>query len=68
MTIQINRRRALGEGQVDPEFFKMLASTGFRGPLSLHEAYLDHRSSEGLPQHLVAIKKGLATLIQWLDR
>ena len=30
----------LGEGMVNfPEFFKMLAATGFHGPISLHMEY-----------------------------
>lgn len=52
----------LGEGLVQASFFKMLADSGFDGPISLHEEYLDHRPAELVPQHLAAIKKDLATL------
>lgn len=58
----------LGEGQVSPKFFEMLAETGFRGPISLHEEYLDHRKPELVPKHLEAIKADLSTLNQWLKR
>jgi sugar phosphate isomerase/epimerase len=56
----------LGEGRIDRLFFKMLAETGFRGPISLHEEYLDHRKPELVPQHLAAIKQDFATLKGWL--
>jgi sugar phosphate isomerase/epimerase len=58
----------LGEGQVNPKFFTMLADSGFAGPISLHEEYLDHRKPELVPQHLAAIKKDLATLRAWLSQ
>jgi sugar phosphate isomerase/epimerase len=56
----------LGEGRVDAKFFAMLAAADFRGPISLHEEYLDHRKPELVPAHLAAIKKDLATLQGWL--
>ncbi len=56
----------LGQGNVDPEFFKMLAVSGFDGPISLHEEYLNHRQPELVPQHWQAIEKDLATLRRWL--
>jgi sugar phosphate isomerase/epimerase len=56
----------LGQGRVDPKFFGMLAETGFAGPISLHEEYLDHRPPELVPEHLAAIKKDFATLQQWM--
>ena len=52
----------LGTGRIDPKFFKMLAATGFSGPISLHEEYLDHRKPELVPEHLTAIKTDLAAL------
>jgi sugar phosphate isomerase/epimerase len=58
----------LGEGHVDPKFFRMLADSGFVGPVSLHEEYLDHRKPELVPQHLAAIEQDLATLKTWLVR
>ena len=56
----------LGEGHVEPEFFRMLADSRFDGPISLHEEYLDHRDPELVPQHLAAMKRDLATLHKWL--
>ena len=53
---------SLGSGRVDKKFFKMLAETGFSGPISLHEEYLDHRNPELVPEHLAAIKTDLAAL------
>ncbi|MGI9465725.1 MAG: sugar phosphate isomerase/epimerase family protein [Rubripirellula sp.] len=52
----------LGNGRIDPIFFKTLTDTGFNGPISLHEEYLDHRNPDLVPQHLAAIKADLATL------
>lgn len=57
----------LGQGQVDTEFFKMLAATGFQGPISLHEEYIDHKDPALVPQHLTAIKQDLKTLNRWLS-
>jgi sugar phosphate isomerase/epimerase len=56
----------LGQGQVSPRFFEMLAETGFQGPISLHEEYLDHEKPELVPKHLEAIKADLSTLNRWL--
>jgi sugar phosphate isomerase/epimerase len=56
----------LGQGRVDPKFFKMLRDSGFAGPVSLHEEYLDHRKPELVPEHLAAMKKDLETLREWL--
>jgi sugar phosphate isomerase/epimerase len=56
------RNVPLGEGQISPEFFSMLAESKFDGPISLHEEYLDHRKPELIPQHLAAIEKDFATL------
>ncbi|TWU31827.1 sugar phosphate isomerase/epimerase family protein [Novipirellula artificiosorum] len=56
----------LGEGRVDAKFFKMLRDSGFNGPISLHEEYLDHRVPELVPEHLAAIKKDFETLKQWM--
>ena len=52
----------LGEGLVSPKFFKMLVDSGFKGPISLHEEYIDHRDPALVPQHLKAIKKDLEQL------
>lgn len=58
---------ALGTGRIDPIFFKKLTDTGFKGPISLHEEYLDHRNPDLVPQHLAAIKADLATLRTLLE-
>lgn len=56
------RNVPLGDGQISPEFFTMLAKSEFHGPISLHEEYLDHRKPELIPQHLAAIKRDFAKL------
>ncbi|MEQ9411046.1 MAG: sugar phosphate isomerase/epimerase family protein [Fuerstiella sp.] len=56
----------LGQGRVDAKFFEMLRSTGFNGPISLHEEYLDHRRPELVPQHWQAIAADFRTLKSWL--
>ncbi|MFK8114163.1 MAG: sugar phosphate isomerase/epimerase family protein [Rubripirellula sp.] len=56
----------LGEGRVESNFFKMLKESGFDGPISLHEEYLDHKQPELVPDHLAAIKKDLDVLRSWL--
>ena len=60
------RNVPLGQGYVKPIFFQMLAESGFDGPISLHEEYLDHREPSLVPQHLDAIRNDLATLGRWL--
>jgi sugar phosphate isomerase/epimerase len=56
----------LGEGRVDAGFFDILRETGFEGPISLHEEYLDHKNPELVPDHLAAIKRDFQTLKEWL--
>ena len=56
----------LGQGLVDRRFFRMLTTSQFDGPVSLHEEYLDHRNPELVPRHLQAMKKDLATLLDFL--
>lgn len=56
----------LGEGQVSPSFFKLLRDSGFTGPISLHEEYLDHRKPELVPQHWEAIRRDYRVLKEWL--
>ncbi len=56
----------LGDGRVDSKFFRMLARTDFRGPISLHEEYIDHRKPELVPEHWEAIRKDLKTLKSWV--
>ena len=56
----------LGEGHVPKKFFDALAKTGFSGPISLHEEYLNHRDPTLVPEHLAAIKRDLAVLRKML--
>lgn len=52
----------LGEGQVDPKFFKLLGD--FLHPISVHVEYLHHG---GLQKNLDALAKDLGTLKDWLS-
>jgi sugar phosphate isomerase/epimerase len=56
----------LGQGRIDPAFFSMLAKSGFTGPISLHEEYLDHRDASLVPTHWKAIHEDMQTLQTWL--
>lgn len=56
----------LGTGQIDRNFFQMLAKSQFDGPISLHEEYLDHKRPELVPKHLQAMKNDLLVLKKWL--
>ena len=56
------RNVPLGEGRVPSQFFKALAESGFAGPVSLHEEYLNHRDPKLVGDHLAAIKRDLAAL------
>lgn len=56
----------LGEGNINPKFFKMLADSNFTGPISLHEEYIDHKDPKLVPQHLAAIKRDFKTLKQMM--
>jgi sugar phosphate isomerase/epimerase len=56
----------LGQGRIDPAFFSMLAKSGFTGPISLHEEYLDHRDASLVPTHWKAIREDMQTLQTWL--
>lgn len=56
----------LGEGMVKSSFFEMLADSGYTGPISLHEEYLNHRDPKLVPDHLAAIKKDVNKLRSWL--
>lgn len=57
----------LGTGNVNPAFFEILKKTGFTGPISLHEEYLNHRDPDLVPKHWVAIKNDLKVLKQMLS-
>lgn len=54
---------ALGAGQVDPDFFRLMQRDGYAGPLSLHVEYLEQ---SGPAENLAAFKADLATLRKWL--
>ncbi|MDG1893294.1 MAG: sugar phosphate isomerase/epimerase [Fuerstiella sp.] len=56
----------LGQGRIDPAFFSMLAKSGYTGPISLHEEYLDHRDVSLVPTHWKAIREDMQTLQTWL--
>lgn len=52
----------LGEGMVNPDFFKWLRTTNYTGPICQHHEY-DHGSGDVLRKHL---KDDFATLKRWL--
>ena len=56
----------LGQGRVKREFMTLLAKSGFRGPISLHEEYLDHKDPALVPKHCDAIEKDFAALKSWM--
>ena len=53
----------LGKGQVDPNFFKMLARSPFAGPISLHVEYLPKAGTE---KNVEALRSDLKTLKELL--
>lgn len=54
----------LGEGVVNPRFFKMLNDSEFSGPISLHVEYLEDGDVE---ENLNALKTDYTTLKGWLS-
>jgi sugar phosphate isomerase/epimerase len=54
----------LGDGQVDPAFFRSLKQANYDGPISLHVEYLE---DSGVAENVAALRKDLATLRRWLD-
>ena len=54
----------LGEGRVDPKFFRQLKADNFTGPISLHVEYLGDGSTQ---ENVAALRRDLATLRSWLD-
>jgi sugar phosphate isomerase/epimerase len=54
---------SLGKGRVDPEFFKLLMSSGFAGPISVHVEYLP---KAGVAENLQALKMDLQVLKKML--
>ena len=57
----------LGQGRVPASFFDLLKASNFKGPISLHEEYLDHRDPNLVDDHLKAIKKDFAVLQSWIS-
>ena len=53
----------LGEGRVDPRFFKLLQHSKYTGPISVHVEYLQKGSSR---DNLEALGKDLQVLRGWL--
>jgi sugar phosphate isomerase/epimerase len=54
----------LGEGLVDPNFYKALAKSDYKGPVSLHVEYL----KQGDPgRQLAAVKRDFAVLKSWMN-
>ena len=58
----------LGQGQVNPDFVKLVKERGFAGPISLHVEYLkgDPKSSEVLKEFREAHVRDLKVLKEWL--
>jgi len=52
----------LGDGRVDARFFKMLKQSDFKGPISLHMEYIDHRDPALVKQSLRAIAHDMRVL------
>ncbi len=57
----------LGEGAVNPKFFKMLKESDFSGPISLHIEYLGHGDPKIVPAVLEETRKNFATLRKLLS-
>ncbi len=53
----------LGEGQVDPAFFRAVRASPFDGPLSLHVEYLEQ---SGAAANVQALRDDLRTLKRWM--
>jgi sugar phosphate isomerase/epimerase len=61
------RNVPLGQGQVDPQFFRLLQDSGFHGPLSVHVEYYEAKETAKDPKPAVqAIRNDLATLRNWI--
>lgn len=58
----------LGEGQVDPEYAKMLMKTGYSGPISLHVEYLEGNAKDPavLKTFREAHARDIKTLRSWI--
>jgi sugar phosphate isomerase/epimerase len=53
----------LGDGLVDPDFYKELAASDYDGPVSLHVEYVGHGKPES---QLAAVKRDFAVLRKWM--
>ncbi len=53
----------LGEGRVNPDFFKVVQEDGFDKPISLHVEYL---KNEGTQANIDALRRDMAVLQDWL--
>jgi sugar phosphate isomerase/epimerase len=54
----------LGNGQVDPKFYRMVRASDFSGPISVHVEYLPQADAAA---NLAALKSDFATLRGWLE-
>ncbi len=59
-----SKHTPLGQGRLDPKFFKLLKASSFDGPISVHVEYLP---KEGVEENLQALKTDLATLRKMLS-
>jgi sugar phosphate isomerase/epimerase len=58
----------LGQGQVDPQFFRLLKGSGYDGPISVHVEYHEAKEAAKDPEPVVkAIRDDLTTLRRWLS-
>jgi sugar phosphate isomerase/epimerase len=54
----------LGKGSVDPQFFKSLRKSAFRGPISVHVEYL---TKEDAQANVAALKRDFEVLRNWVQ-
>ena len=57
----------LAEGIVDKKYPGQLIKSGYNGPINLHVEYLKPFTRENVPNQIVAIKKDILTLKEWLN-
>ncbi len=53
----------LGEGMIDPQFYRDLSRSAFRGPISVQVEYLE---DAGASANLAALQRDLETLKKWM--
>lgn len=57
----------LGQGQVDPRFFRQLTQSGYHGPVSVHVEYYEASKAKQDPGPVIkAIQRDRQTLSRWL--